>query len=180
MSGYVLAASRFELISAAERERIFVAGVSGGAMPSAAAAPPGTSVEPLVFGGVDPAASQGADMQRGMRIMSTLAHFGTGSALVIRKGRVFSIGASERPIEVIERAAAFIRDSHRRSGVAVLGPRESLDEPLIEAAAACGLSGIVVMFGHEDRPQHRGAVAAKADALGLFIAGAAIAEAEAS
>lgn len=178
MSGYVLAASRFELIHAAERERIFVAGVAG-----TTTVPPPLSrapIEALVFGGVDPSASIQGDVQRGMRIMGTLAKFDAGSAVVIRNGRVLSIGAHEAPSAVIGRAAGFIRDSGKRSGVAVIGPREAIDEALIAAAAAAGLSGLVVMFGREDRPQHKGAVAAKADALGLFIAGADIADAEAS
>jgi DUF1009 family protein len=178
MSGYVLAASRFELIHAAERERVFVAGVQG-----AADAPPPLSrqpIEALVFGGIDPSASMQADVQRGMRIMGTLARFNTGSAVVIRNGRVLSIGAHEAPKSVIERAAGFTGTSGKRAGAAVIGPRESLDEAMIEAAAAAGLSGLVVMFGREVRPQQKGAVAAKADALGLFIAGADIADAEVS
>ena len=73
-------------------------------------------------------------------------------------------------------AQGFLKASKKRSGVAVIGPREALDEPTLEAAAACGLAGVIVMFGREDRPQHKGAVAAKADALGLFIAGAAISD----
>lgn len=179
MSGYVLAASRFELIHAAERERIFVAGVTDDAAPVSVVAAVGAAarrIEPLVFGGVDPASGLDGDMQRGMRIMGTLTRFGTGSALVIRQGRVLSIGTNEPPREVIAQAEAFTKASKKRSGVAVIGPREALDEPMLEAAAACGLAGVIVMFGHEDRPQHKGAVAAKADALGLFIAGAALSD----
>jgi DUF1009 family protein len=181
MSGYVLAASRFELIHAAERERIFVAGVTDEAAPANVAAAVGAAtkrIEPLVFGGVDPAPGLDSDMQRGMRIMGTLARFGTGTALVIRQGRVLSIGAGEPPRDVIAQAESFSHSPNKKSGVAVLGPREALDEPMLEAAAACGLAGLIIMFGHEDRPQHRGAVAAKADALGLFIAGAAISDTE--
>ena len=183
MSGYVLAASRFELIHAAERERIFVAGVTDDAAPAghsaSVAAAAGSAVrriEPLVFGSIDPASNFDGDMQRGMRIMGTLTQFGTGSALVIRQERVLSIGTNEPPREVIAQAQGFLKASKKRSGVAVIGPREALDEPTLEAAAACGLAGVIVMFGREDRPQHKGAVAAKADALGLFIAGAAISD----
>lgn len=180
LSGNVLAASRFELIHAAERERIFVTGIAGEAAPSATAASSNRPIDTLVLGGVDPVAGAEADMQRGTRIMGTLARFGTGTALVINKGRVLSIGANEAPVDVIERAGAFRHSGKKKSGVVIIGPREALDEQMIEAAAAAGLSGLVVMYGREDRPQHRGAVSTRADALGMFIAGAAIPEADAS
>ncbi len=170
MSGYVLAASRFELIHAAERSRVFVVGVAD----HSHAEPPrmGDEADPLVFGKFDPRPTAKADMQRGMRIMSTLAQFETGTALVLRGGRVLSIGASEPPVSVISRASAFFKAKRKPAGVAVIGPRDALDETLIEAAAACGLEGVIVMYGRADRPQHRGAVVERADALGLFIAGA--------
>ncbi|MEQ1669852.1 MAG: UDP-2,3-diacylglucosamine diphosphatase LpxI [Hyphomicrobium sp.] len=185
MSGYVLAASRFELISAAERQRVFVAGVSDamaqGAL-SAAAYRGDSSVDSdaLVFGGIDPQPAVLADIQRGMRIMSTLAEFGTGSALVIRKGRVYSIGAGESPVEVIERAAAFFKPSRKPSGVAVIGHRQALDDAIIDAAAVAGLEGLIVMYGREVRPQHHGAIVARADAAKLFIAGGQVTEAAAT
>ncbi|MEQ1651081.1 MAG: UDP-2,3-diacylglucosamine diphosphatase LpxI, partial [Hyphomicrobium sp.] len=177
MSGYVLAASRFELISAAERARVFVVGVTDAMTPPASKPTVSkTDGESLVFGRIDPAASVAPDMQRGVRIMSTLASSGTGSALVIRKGRVLSIGANETPVEVIQRAGGFIKASRKRAGIAVIGHREPLDETIIEAAAAAGLEGVIVMYGREDRPQHRGTIVAQADAAKLFIAGAQVSE----
>lgn len=176
MSGYVLAASRFELISAAERARIFVVGVSDAMTPPAKPVTTKADGESLVFGRIDPAASVATDMKRGVRIMSTLAQAGTGSALVIRKGRVLSIGADEAPVAVIERAGTFIKATRKRCGVAVIGHREALDETIIDAAAVAGLEGVIVMYGREDRPQYRGAIVAQADAAKLFIAGAQVAE----
>lgn len=175
MSGHVLAATRFELISAAERERVFVAGVVDETAPRAETPGAQDDADPLVFGKIDPLAGLKADMQRGIRAMSTLAQFAIGTAVVIRKGRVLAIGVSETPVEVVERAATFYKKSRRKTGVAVIGHREPLDEKIVEAAAAAGLEGLIFMYGREDRPQHKGAVVARADALGIFIAGAAIA-----
>lgn len=178
MSGHVLAATRFELISAAERERVFVVGVPDEAVTRAETSHSNDDADPLVFGKIDPVAGLRADIQRGIRAMSTLAQFTIGTAVVIRKGRVLAIGASEKPAEVVERAASFYKQSRRKAGVAVIGHREPLDEKIVEAAAAAGLEGLIFMYGREDRPQHKGAVVARADALGLFIAGAAIAAEE--
>ena len=58
----------------------------------------------------------------------------------------------------------------------MIGQREAVDEDIIEAAAAAGLEGLVIMYGKSDRPQNRGAVVARADTLGLFISGAGVAE----
>lgn len=178
MTGHVLAATRFELVSAAERAHVFVAGVSDAEPSNSAHTIDKSDSEALVFGKIDPPGALKADLQRGIRAMSTLAQFSIGTALVIRKGRVLAIGSSEAPIEVIERAASFYKAARRKTGIAVIGHREPLDEKTVEAAAAAGLEGLVFMYGREDRPQHKGAVVARADALGLFIAGAAISAVE--
>lgn len=176
MSGNVLAANRFELINAAEREGVFVAG-----LPDASAAPVETQStkltdpDPLVFGKIEPSGALKAGIRRGVAIMSTLAQFSVGTALVFRKGRVIAIGANEKALEVIERATESFKPTRKRLGFAVIGHRTPVDEALIEAVAAAGLQGLIVMFGREDRPQHKGAIVARADALGIFIAGAPVA-----
>ncbi|HPG88726.1 MAG TPA: UDP-2,3-diacylglucosamine diphosphatase LpxI, partial [Hyphomicrobium sp.] len=179
MSGHVLAASRFELIHAAERDGIFVVGLADQAKASGThAATKLADGDPLVFGKIDPASAVKADVQRGIAIMSMLAQFSIGTALVIRKGRVLAIGTSESSVDVLERAAHYYKPGRKRVGIAFLGHRTPVDEALIEAIAAQGLEGLVVMFGREDRPQHRGSIVARADALGLFIAGAPVAAME--
>ena len=172
MSGYVLAANRLELIRAAEREDVFVTGIPVDMIPMSAQSANAPFNAPMIFGGINPPSTAHADIHRAVGIMSTLAQFATGSAMVIRKGRVVSIGASEPPLDVIERGSGFFKVSRTRAGIAIIGPREALDEAIVDAAAVAGLAGVIVMFGREDRPQHRGAVVAKADALGLFLAGA--------
>lgn len=176
MSGHVLAASRFELIHAAERDRIFVVGVPDEPLADTDHATTRlVDTDPLVFGKIDPPAAIKADIQRGVAIMSTLAQFSVGTALVIRKGRVLAIGTHELSASVIERATQFYKASRKPKGLAVIGHRTPVDETLIEAIAAAGLEGLIVMFGREDRPQHKGSIVARADALGIFIAGAPVA-----
>ncbi len=94
------------------------------------------------------------------------------AALVIAAGRVLSIGAREPSAQVLERARPFLKRK-KSNGVLFIGPNEALDEPLIRQAAACGIQGIVVMFGPGDGAAHKGPVLDVADRFRLFIAGAA-------
>lgn len=179
MSGHVLAASRFELIHAAERAGLFVVG-----LPDTSTAPVEhhsnklTDNDPLVFGKNNISSALKADVYRGIAIMSTLAQFAVGTAVVIRKGRVLAIGAHEKSIDVIVRATESFKPARRRFGIAFIGHRTPVDEALIQAVAEAGLEGVIVMFGREDRPQHKGSIVARADELGLFIAGAPVAALE--
>lgn len=179
MSGHVLAASRFELIHAAERESIFVVGLQDdAAAPVEAHSIKLTDPDPLVFGKIEPSVALITDARRGVAIMSTLAQFAVGTAVVIRKGRVLAIGAHEKSPGVIARAAETYDPSRKRAGIALIGHRTPVDEVLIQAVSDAGLEGLVVMFGREDRPQHKGSIVARADELGLFIAGAPVAALE--
>lgn len=177
MSGNVLAANRFELIHAAERDSVFIVGVADDHQSAPHHSSPATGAQALSFGKYDPSPTSVPDVAKGIAIQSTLAHFGVGSAVVIRKGRVLAIGAEEPALDVIARAREFYDPGNRRIGVAVIGHREALDEELIAAVAAAGLDGLVVMYGREVRPQHKGAIATSADAQGIFIAGAEVIEA---
>lgn len=177
MAGHVLAANRFELIHAAERDNVFLVGVPGDERPPPSTAAIEGDAVALPFGRFDPSPISQPDIQRGIAIQSTLAHFGIGTAVVIRKGRVLAIGAEEPALDVIARATEHYAPNNRRMGVAVIGHREALDETVIQAVAAAGLDGLVVMYGREVRPQHKGAIAASADANGIFIAGAEVVEA---
>lgn len=179
MSGHVLAASRFELINAAERAGLFIVGRADHAsVPVEQSSNKLTDPDPLVFGKIDLSSALKSDVRRGVAIMSTLAQFSVGTAVVIRKGRVLAIGAHEKALDVIVRATEAYKPTRRRMGVALIGHRTPVDEALIEAVADAGLEGVIVMFGREDRPQHKGSIVARADALGLFIAGAPVAALE--
>lgn len=169
-SGEVLAASRFEMLERADRAQIFIAGVP--APPAPPAPPDGPVIEPIVFGGYSIPPERARDIELGVRIMSALEDFGTGTALVIAAGRVLSIGAREPSAQVLERARLFLKRK-TSNGVLFIGPNEALDEPLIRQAAACGIQGIVVMFGPGDGAAHKGPVLDVADRFRVFIAGAA-------
>jgi DUF1009 family protein len=174
MSGFVLAANRLELVQRADRSFAFITGVPDKAAPELATGGVG-GVDPVVFGRYKlkkPAHMQ--DVTRGVHIMSTLSAFNTGSALVIVNGRVLSVGTFESPEAVLARAKDMRRRKRKRAGVLIIGPRESLSEAIVTAAADARLAGIIVTFGAADRPPHKGPVVAHADSLALFIAGAGI------
>lgn len=172
LAGQVLGAQRFEMVERADRARIFIAGVDEAATAPAAKAQPSTPIEPIIFGRVSIPEELAPDVERGVRIMGELERFATGTALVTVGGRVLSVGANEPSADVLQRSRGWLKRK-KRKGVMVIGPREGLDEALVRAAAACGLAGIVVMFGPGDGPKHKGPVLDVADRFGLFIAGAA-------
>lgn len=174
MTGYVLAANRLELVQRADRNFVFVTGIPATLTAEKSAATHFT-VDPVVFGRFKlKKPSHVADVTRGVRIMSVLSSFGTGSALIIVDGRVLSVGTFESPEMVLARARDLRRRNRTRQGVLIIGPREALSEPMITAAAEAGLAGIIVTYGSADRPPHKGPVVAHADGVGLFIAGAGI------
>lgn len=169
MTGAVLAANRFEMVERADRAQVFVAGTSFAAP---APAIPNGPIEPIVFGGKSIPLERARDVDKGVRIMGVLGDFATGSALVIAGGRVIAVGTRESAADVLRRAAPYVH-SKRRNAVMFVGPREALDEPLMRAAAAVGISGVIVIFGRGDGAAHKGPVLEVADRFGLFIAGAA-------
>lgn len=175
LSGFVLAANRLELVQRADRNFVFITGVPGKIGEAGGDVVASRAAEPVVFGRYklkNP--DHVADVARGIDIMSTLANFNTGSALVIVDGRVLSVGTFEAPEDVLARASALRRNKRRRCGVVVIGPREAVSEEIVTAAASAGLSGVIIAFGDADRPPHKGPVVAHADQLGLIIAGAGL------
>lgn len=170
LAGEVLAASRFEMIERADRAQLFVAGVRA----EETNRPPTEDhlIEPIVFGRLSVPLERAGDVERGVRILGVLGRYDTGSALVVSNGHVLAVGAREPPLDVLNRAAPYV-NRKRKSAVLVIGAQEALDETLIRAAAATGISGIVVMFGRGDGPRHKGPILDIADRFGLFIAGAA-------
>lgn len=172
LAGEVLAAGRFEMVERADRARVFVMGVQAPADPALDAdAQP--AIEPIVFGRIGIGDEEIADVERGVRIMGELDTFDTGTAILLKRGRVLTVGATETPMEILQRSRGWLKRRKRRCGVMVLGAREALDEALLRAAAATSLAGVVVVFGPGDGPAHKGPVLDVADRFGLFIAGAA-------
>lgn len=171
LAGEVLAAGRFEMVERADRAQIFITGVPApSAVETVSNEPP---IEPIIFGRVSIPEELVRDVERGVRIMGELERFDTGTALILVRGRVLSVGANETPAEVLQRSRGWLKRRKKRTHVMVLGTREALDEGLVRAAAASALAGIVIMFGPGDGPKHKGPVLDVADRFGLFIAGAA-------
>ena len=89
-----LAAGRFEMVERADRARVFVMGVQ--AQPEAATETKPAPIEPIVFGRIGIGDDEAADVERGVRIMGELDSFGTGTAILLRRGRVLSVGEQLR------------------------------------------------------------------------------------
>ncbi len=176
MTGYVLAANRYELVDRADRAGLFVTGVDGGG-PSALLnqAVQAGAIAPLYFGGNAPSAKIAADVDRGTGVMRTLQSFGTGAALVVCGRRVLALGTDDKPADVILRAKRFIKPVRQRAGVVVVGSREALDTDLVNAAADAGMAGIMAMYAPADGPQRTAPVIALAGQRGLFVGGAELA-----
>ena len=169
MAGHVLAAKRSEMIAIADRCGLFIAGIeeaSQGAQPSSAAL---GSARPVGLGSVRIGDRANAEIGRAAAILSDLAGFGSGSALVIGDGRVIAIGADEPPRAVIERAAGFRRKKTRREGVAAIGATHTIDEAIVVAASQAKLAGVVKVGRSADHGIERGTIRL-ADELGLFVA----------
>ena len=173
MSGHVLAARRPELIERADQNRIFVTGTDGGAAAVAEgvrAAPP---IDLNIFGPRRLAAAQLLDARCGAAIMRDLAAFGTGSAILLARGRVLAIGADETPDDVILRWAQFLR-AKGRVGVVVLGPRETVTGATVEIAAGANVAGFVVLSAQGSAPRVPETMIKNANRLGLFVASAEV------
>jgi lipid-A-disaccharide synthase len=169
MAGHVLAAERAQMIAEADRRGLFIIGIESELRHPGR----GTSnIRPTVaLGTFEVPSNAGSDISRARSILATLAEFDTGSAVVIDAGRVFAIGADEPARDVIRRATLLRGRRSRRSGVAVVNS-SPVDEPLLLAANACKLSGVVHLGPSSDCASISAAVAA-ADRLEMFLAVAA-------
>jgi DUF1009 family protein len=124
-----------------------------------------------------------ADMDRGFAIVKALGALDVGQAAVVCEGLALAVEAAEGTDRMIERVAT-LREAlrgtpRRRRGVLVkaLKPTQdgATDMPVIgvatvERAAAAGLAGIGLQADGA-LIVDKALVAAKADALGLFVAG---------
>lgn len=167
LAGQVMAAHRPELIRRADAAGLFVSGIAAAPHEAHVTHRAGELLAAALPGSKAVRPAESADAVRGIAIMNDLAGFAIGSALVITRGRVVSIGASEPPEQVIARAQPFAR--RRRTGVAIIGPRHTLDENVLRASAEAGLAGVVSLG---KSPAYDGPVVELAEAHGLFIAGA--------
>jgi DUF1009 family protein len=148
-----------------------------------AEAAPGLVCGEGVLGRHTPDDAHRADMERGFAIVKALGALDVGQAAVVCEGLALAVEAAEGTDRMIERIATLrqaLRGTPRqRRGVLVkaLKPTQDArtDMPVIgvatvERAAAAGLAGIGLEAGGA-LIVDKALVAAKADALGLFVAG---------
>jgi DUF1009 family protein len=148
-----------------------------------AEAAPGLVCGEGVLGRHTPDDAHRADMERGFAIVKALGALDVGQAAVVCEGLALAVEAAEGTDRMIERVATLrqaLRGTPRqRRGVLVkaLKPTQDAktDMPVIgvatvERAAAAGLAGIGLEAGGA-LIVDKALVAAKADALGLFVAG---------
>ena len=172
MADHVLAAGRRGMINAADAAGLFIAGVGDDEANSAQNVALNCEDVPRYLGRHDCNAPTLLDIQRGRAILRALSGFAAGSAVVVCGKRVIAIGATEPALSVVERCKVFAKSRGQRRGVAVIAPRESIDETLIVAAAAAKLSGLVILSDDVNQFDLDSVVAAAADRLGLFVAAA--------
>jgi DUF1009 family protein len=148
-----------------------------------AEAAPGLVCDEGVLGRVAPNDDHRADIARGLAIVAALGALDVGQAAVVCEGLALSVEAAEGTDRMIERVgtlrAALRGTPDKKRGVLVkaLKPTQDAktDMPVIgvatvEKAHAVGLAGIGLQAGGA-LIVDKAAVAARADALGLFIAG---------
>jgi DUF1009 family protein len=152
----------------------------------------GLLAKPRVLTRVGPSARDQRDIARGVETVRALGRLDVGQGAVVCEGLVLAVEAAEGTDKMLERVAALppeIRGSAAaRRGVLVKLPKPAqerrIDLPTIgvatiESAAAAGLAGIAVEAGAAliiDEP----AAVARADALGIFVAGVTLAPQAAS
>ena len=153
---------------------------------SVAEAAPGLVCGAGNLGRLSPDDEQCADMARGFGIVAALGALDVGQAAVVCEGLPLAVEAAEGTDAMIARVAG-LREALRgtikkKRGVLVkaLKPTQDsrTDMPVIgaatvEAAAAAGLAGIGLQAGGA-LIVDKALVAARADALGLFVTGIAL------
>jgi len=148
-----------------------------------AEAAPGLVCSEGALGRLTPDDDARADMARGFAIVRALGALDVGQAAVVCEGLALAVEAAEGTDRMIERVgtlrAALRGTPERKRGVLVkaLKPTQDAktDMPVIgvatvERAAAVGLAGIGLEAGGA-LIVDKAAVAARADALGLFVTG---------
>lgn len=135
------------------------------------------------LGALTPDETACADLAKAVAVIAALGPFNVGQGAVVCDGIVLAVEAAEGTDEMLARCAR-LPDSFRgteasRRGVLVKMPKPGqerrIDLPTIglatiEGAAAAGLAGVAIAAGGA-LVLDREAVAARADALGLFVYG---------
>lgn len=132
-----------------------------------------------VYGRIKPDRQARIDIARGIEAAKAIGALDVGQGTVVQQGVVLGLEAIEGTDALIARAGALQREGPRGVLVKVPKPRQErrIDLPAVgadtvEKVAAAGLGGIAVEAGGAlviDRAK----VAARADALGIFVVGVA-------
>jgi DUF1009 family protein len=130
-----------------------------------------------VYGKIQPDRQARIDIARGFAAAKAIGALDIGQAVVVQQGIVIGVEAIEGTDALIARAGPLQREGAGGVLVKVPKPRQErrIDLPTIgaetvEAAAKAGLRGIAVEAGGA-LIINRAKVAARADALGLFVVG---------
>jgi DUF1009 family protein len=130
-----------------------------------------------VYGKIQPDRQARIDIARGFAAAKAIGALDIGQAVVVQQGIVIGVEAIEGTDALIARAGSLQREGAGGVLVKVPKPRQErrIDLPTIgaetvEAAAKAGLRGIAVEAGGA-LIINRAKVAARADALGLFVVG---------
>ncbi|HXQ54065.1 MAG TPA: UDP-2,3-diacylglucosamine diphosphatase LpxI [Stellaceae bacterium] len=127
-----------------------------------------------------PDAEAQTDIARGLEVARALGALDIGQSVVVQQGMVLGVEAIEGTDALIARCATLKREGRggvlvkiakpgqeRRADLPTIGPRT------VAAAAAAGLCGIAVEAG-STLLVDRAAIAAAADAAGIFVVGIAV------
>jgi len=179
LAGHTVAAERRELVLRADALRLFVVGIEGAVLGRCrdARSRDASELSPLIAAGrTRPTASAAADARRGMTVIGALAGEGIALAVVVVRRHVLAIEAGEGSLGLIRRAADLRQwggGRSRRRGVAVLQSGVELGPPVVEAAAAAGLEGLVIVMPPGRAKPSLSEAQGAAERCGLFLATAA-------
>jgi hypothetical protein len=131
------------------------------------------------YGRVAPSEQDRLDIARGVEVLRALGAVDVGQAVVVERGVVLGIEAIEGTDALVARCGALRREASGGVLVKIAKPAQErrVDLPTIgvrtvEAVADAGLAGIAVEAGRALVADAR-AVAAAADARGVFVLGVA-------
>lgn len=144
-AGQVLAAERAELVGIADQAGLFVAGVRDVQVTAAPRLNTAERIDIVINGRIKASPQDKAGSARGAAILSDLADFSAGTAVVVRDKRVLAIGAVETGLSVVTRVAEMTGRDRKRRGVAVVRSGEVINEAFLNALVAANLSGVAVL-----------------------------------
>ncbi|MBL8700532.1 MAG: UDP-2,3-diacylglucosamine diphosphatase LpxI [Alphaproteobacteria bacterium] len=128
-------------------------------------------------GRVTPSAEDGIDIARGRAVLAALGGVDVGQATIVERGVVLGIEAIEGTDALIDRCSALRREPSGGVLVKMAKPQQErrVDLPTVgvttvERVARAGFAGIAIEAGRSLLVD-RAAVAAAADAAGLFVVG---------